>query len=212
MVPGDGERVAPGETAADFLPGRRYRRAHLNLPRPRKRACLALPADGQDPFHTESRAMDGGLARLDADRDDRRPRNAARTERVPGHGGALGDRLADPVSPDPPPGRVRGDANVAAVAAYRAQPRSLCRADRLVLLADADSAGPGGLDRIHDADLDRDPGRELSRRAHDVRQGRGHRARRGRRDRHCPPRGRRDQSGPADRACARPSVSASPSP
>src|SRR5665647_3754973 len=119
---------------------------------PRPAARLAIPSDEQNPVHTEGRAVDGRLARPDADRDGRRPRNPARAERVSGHGGALDRRLADIARHDPQPGRLRGDANVAAAAAYRAQPRSLCRADRLVLLADADSAGPGGLDRIHHAD------------------------------------------------------------
>jgi len=48
--------------------------------------------------------------------------------------------------------------DVAAAAAYRAQSHSLCRTALLVLRAHADSARPGGVDRIHHADLDRDPG------------------------------------------------------
>ena len=50
----------------------------------------------------------------------------------------------------------------AAAAAYRAQPDPLRRAARLVLRADADPDRPGGGDRIHHADLDRDPGRDAS--------------------------------------------------
>ena len=57
--------------------------------------------------------------------------------------------------------RLCGDEDLAAAAAYRAQPHPLRRPARLVLRADADSARPGGRDRIHHADLDRDPGREL---------------------------------------------------
>ena len=62
--------------------------------------------------------------------------------------------------------------------AYRAQPHSLRCAARLVFRADADPDRPGGGDRIHHADLDRDPGRDVSRRTHDAVEGRGDRARR----------------------------------
>ena len=57
----------------------------------------------------------------------------------------------------------------------------------------------GGGDRIHHADLDRDPGRGVSRRAHDGLEDPGYRARRYRRRRHRPAGNRRDQSGPVDR-------------
>src|SRR5450755_4962109 len=125
-------------------------------------ACLAPPADGPNTFQTQGRAVDGRLACPDADHDDRRPRDDARTERVSDHGGALDPRLLHAVSADPPPRRARGDEDVAPAAACRAQSHSLRRTARLVLRADADPARPGGIDRIHHADLDRDPCREFS--------------------------------------------------
>jgi len=48
------------------------------MPRQRRghcAACLAFPADGPNTFQTEGRAVDGRLAGLDADHDDRRARN-----------------------------------------------------------------------------------------------------------------------------------------
>ena len=70
----------------------------------------------------------------------------------------LGFCLLYPV--DPPQWRLCDDEDRAAAAAYRAQPDPLRRAARLVLRADADPDRPGGGDRIHHADLDRDPGRD----------------------------------------------------
>jgi hypothetical protein len=166
-----------------YARGRRYRPALPTSRASAGAACMAFPADGPNTFQTKGRAVDGGLARLDADRGGRRPRDDARTERVSDHGGALDPRLLHAVPADPPERRVRGDEDIAAAAACRAQSHSLCRPARLVLRADADPARPGGIDRIHHADLDRDPGREFSRRAHDGRQDFGHRARCGRRAR-----------------------------
>src|SRR5580692_8100786 len=68
--------------------------------------------------------------------------------------------------PDPLCGRFCGAAHVAAADACSPQSVALCRPVWLVPGADADPAGPGGIDRIHHADLDRDPGRNLSWRAH----------------------------------------------
>src|SRR5713101_9024412 len=131
-------------------------------PRRRLRGVPGAPADGPNTFQTQGRAVDGRLACPDADHGDRRPRDDARTERVSDHGGAIDPRLLHAVSADPPPRRVFGDEDVAAAAACRAQSYSLRRAARLVLRADADPARPGGIDRIHHADLDRDPCREFS--------------------------------------------------
>src|SRR6202011_684390 len=140
--------------------GRRYR-PFLPQP-PALAACQALPADGPNTFQTEGRAVGGGLARPDVGGDRRRPRDDARTERVSDHGGALDSGPLDAVPPDPHQRRAGGDEDVAAAAAYRAQSHSLFRTAWLVPCADADSAGSGGVDRIHHADLDRHPCRELS--------------------------------------------------
>src|SRR4051812_22895440 len=111
--------------------------------------------------------MDGRLAHADADRRRRRPRGYPRAECFSDHGGAFDRWFLDAVSSDSHEWRIGGDEDIAAAAAYRTQPYSLCRAARLVFRADIDSAGPGGLDRIHHADLDRDPGREFPRRTDD---------------------------------------------
>src|SRR5260221_452884 len=55
--------------------GRRYRPALIEPPV--LAACLAPPADGPNTFQIEGRAMDGGLACIDADDRDRRTRNNA---------------------------------------------------------------------------------------------------------------------------------------
>src|SRR6185369_9981729 len=65
--------------------------------------------DRSNPFPTESRAVDGRLARADADRRRGRPRDHARAECLSDHGGALGARPVDAVSADPPQRRARGD-------------------------------------------------------------------------------------------------------
>src|SRR5487761_2375593 len=69
----------------------------------------APSADGPNTFETKGRDVDGGLARLDADRGRRGPRGNARTERVSDHGAALDARPTDVVPVDPPVWRVRGD-------------------------------------------------------------------------------------------------------
>src|ERR1700730_15658623 len=111
-------------------------------PRRRLRGLPGAPAHGPNTFQTEGRAVDGRLACADADHDDRRPRDDARTQRVSDHGGALDPRRLHAVSAGPPPRRVRGDEDVAAAAACRAQSHSLRRPARLVLRADADPARP----------------------------------------------------------------------
>src|SRR5271169_83058 len=91
--------------------------------------------------------------------------------------------------------------DMAAVRSCGAQSHSLRRPTRLVLRADTDSNRAGGGDRIHDADLDRHPGGEFSRRTHDDLEDLGDCARSGRCRRHRSPRDRGDQSGSTDRAC-----------
>ena len=144
--------------------------------------------------------MDGGLACPDADPGGGGTRGHARTERVPDHGAAHGHRLLHALPADPHQWWFRCHEDVAAAATYRTQPYSLRRADRLVLRAHLDSARSGGGDRIHHADLDRHPCRELSRRAHDGVEDFGDRARRGRRHHHRSAGGRRNQFGSIDRA------------
>ena len=138
---------------------------------------LDSPRHGPHTIQNPGRAVDGRLALPDADHRGRRPRGGARDQRVPAHGDALDPRLPAAVPADPRQRRICRDEDDAAAAARGAQPHSLRRAARLVLRADTDPDRPGGGDRIHHADLDRDPGRELSRRAHDDLEDRGDRAR-----------------------------------
>src|SRR6202011_169400 len=80
---------------------------------------------------------------------------------------ALDPRLVHAVPAYPHERRIQCGEDGAGARAYRAPPDPLRLTARLVLRADADPARPGGRDRIHHADLDRDPRRELSRRTHD---------------------------------------------
>src|SRR5580692_1206061 len=79
--------------------------------------------------------------------------------------------------------------------------RNLCRTARLVFRADPDSDRTGGRDRVHHADLDSDPCRDLPRRADDGLEDRSDRTWPDRRPRHRPPCDRCGQSRPTDCAC-----------
>src|SRR6266478_254696 len=116
---------------------------HANPSHAVSKKCPASSADGPNTFQTKGRAVDGGLAQLDADRGCRRPRGDARTECVSDHGTALGPRPPDAVPVDPLVSRLRGAADVAPVPACDAQSHSLHGATRLVLRVDPDSPGTG---------------------------------------------------------------------
>ena len=177
----------------------RFGRCKLRSPRRYRRPLLdqlALTAtDGPHPLKDKSRAMDGRLARPDADHGDRRARGHARAQRVPDHGSALDPGLRPAVSADPDERRICRAEDDADAATCRAQSDPLCGAARLVLRAHVDPHRASGGDRIHHADLDRDLGRGVSRRAHDGMEDPGYRARRYRRRRHRSTGNRRDQSG-----------------
>src|SRR4051794_18485723 len=122
--------------SADLRVANRRRLADTGLPS--STVTAELSAHGPHPFQIIGRAVDGGLARLDADRGRCRPRGPPRTERVPADGDAHGHRLLPAVSLDPRQWRICDPEDRAASHPHLAQPHSLWRPDRLVLRADAD--------------------------------------------------------------------------
>ena len=169
------------------------------LPSPPQVSPSPRSADATCSFQNDGRPVDGGMAVADDGDGGGGARDDARAERVRAHRSALGHRLL-PASPLHLSQRRLCDAeNRAAGAAHRAQPDPLQRPARLVLRADPDPDRTGGSDRVHDADLDRDPGCGLSGRAHHRLAGDRDHARRYRCGDDRSSRDRRGQSGTIDR-------------